>query len=92
MKDTPSIRGDPRCEFGSEMSIPLHLRQPRPREPLELSQSRQKFDGRVDHDDVVASDREARWNGRDVLGRAGVMDFSGHGRQRLASRTQAWRV
>lgn len=63
-----------------------HLRKPKPRDPLKLSQTRRKFDGRVDNDDVVASDREARWNGEGRVGACWCNGLFGARQARLASR------
>lgn len=83
--------GGPRCEFGSEMSIPPTSGTETER-PVEAKSIPPKFDCRVDNDDVVASDREARWNGKRRVGACWCNGLFGARQARLLSRTQAWRV
>lgn len=55
-------------------------KKPRPRNPLSLDQ----FDGRVNNDDVVASDREPRWNGKRLVGACWCNGLVGARQARLA--------
>lgn len=70
-----------------------HLRKPIPRDPLRLNQPRETW--------TAGQTAKMWWRlivkhagmAGDVLGRAGVVGFSGHGRQGWrAGHTQAWQV
>lgn len=79
-------QGGPAMQLRIRSVNSSHLGKPKPR-PVEAKSVPQKFDGRVDNDDVVASDREARWNDeRRVAGACWCNGLFGVRQARLSSR------
>lgn len=74
-------QGGPAMQLRIRRVSSSHLRKPKPRNPLKLSQSRRNSTAGWTTMMLWRLIVKHAGMARDVLGRAGVMGFSGHGRQ-----------